>query len=508
MADSDMPNADGDGKIIKEESSPELIVTVTEDAEDKVKEAEKLKEKANEFFKNEDYNQAITFYTQAIELNPEVATYFCNRSFAYLRTECFGYALNDAGRALQLDRSYIKAYYRRASANMSLGKYKLALRDLETVVKVRPNNKDARAKFNECQKIVRMMAFQKAISVEDSKSVAEQIDLAAMSIDDDYTGPNFQNGTVTEQFVKELMATFKDQKSLHRKHAYQIILECKKLFMNQPALVDITVPAGEKFTICGDIHGQYYDLLNIFELNGLPSEKNPYLFNGDFVDRGSFSVECILLLFSFKLLYPNHFFMARGNHESYTMNQMYGFEGEVKSKYTAQMADLFTEVFNWLPLCHCINNKILVMHGGLFKDDSITLDEIRQLQRNRQPPESGAMCELLWSDPQSVCGRSESKRGVGTMFGPDITKAFLQRNKLDYIVRSHEVKQEGYEVAHDGKCITVFSAPNYCDTMGNKGAFINIRGDDLTPKFTSFNAVPHPNVKPMAYASSLFSMFG
>ena len=131
-------------------------------------------------------------------------------------------------------------------------------------------------------------------------------------------------------------------------------------------LVDIDVPEGNKFTICGDIHGQYYDLMNIFELNGLPSEENPYLFNGDFVDRGSFSVECIFVLFGFKLLYPNHFFMSRGNHESENMNKMYGFEGEVKSKYSANMVDLFTEVYNWLPLCHCINKRILVMHGGLF----------------------------------------------------------------------------------------------------------------------------------------------
>uniref|UniRef100_A0A8W8IFQ5 Serine/threonine specific protein phosphatases domain-containing protein n=1 Tax=Magallana gigas TaxID=29159 RepID=A0A8W8IFQ5_MAGGI len=148
-----------------------------------------------------------------------------------------------------------------------------------------------------------------------------------------------------------------------------------------------------------------------------------------------------------------------------------------------------------------------VMHGGLFKDDNVTLDDHRKIDRNRQPPESGLMCELLWSDPQPMPGRAESKRGVGTMFGPDITSKFLQRNNLEYIIRSHEVKPEGYEVMHDGKCITVFSAPNYCDTMGNQGAFLTITGDDLTPKFTSFDSVPHPNVKPMAYANSLFGMF-
>ena len=136
-------------------------------------------------------------------------------------------------------------------------------------------------------------------------------------------------------------------------------------------LLNFQVPEEKKFTICGDIHGQYYDLLNIFEQNGKPSEENPYLFNGDFVDRGSFSVECIFVLLSYKLLYPNHFFMSRGNHESENMNKMYGFEGEVKAKYSPNMVDLFTEVYNWLPLSHCINERVLVMHGGLFSKVNI-----------------------------------------------------------------------------------------------------------------------------------------
>ncbi|XP_055956842.1 serine/threonine-protein phosphatase 5 isoform X1 [Patella vulgata] len=471
------------------------------------KQADEVKDKANTYFKNEQYNEAINFYTQAIELNPYNAPYYGNRSFAYLRTECFGYALEDASKALDLDRNYIKAYYRRASANMALGKFKLALKDFEAVVKVKPNDKDARAKYNECAKIVRMMAFQKAISSSDSESVVEKLDLENMVIEDDYNGPALENNKVTEKFVTDLLDTFKNQKKLHRKFAYQILIQAKEYFSKQLTLVDIDVPKDSKFTICGDIHGQFYDLLNIFELNGLPSKDNPYLFNGDFVDRGSFSVECILSLLSLKLLYPQHFYMSRGNHESITMNQMYGFDGEVKSKYTSQMCDLFTEVFNWIPLAHCINKKIMVCHGGLFSDPAVTLDDIRKVDRNRQPPESGIMCELLWSDPQIVPGTAPSKRGVGVQFGPDVTENFLRVNNLDYIIRSHEVKDAGYEIMHNGKCITVFSAPNYCDTMKNKGAFITIKGGDLTPKYTSYEAVPHPNVKPMAYASSLFGLF-
>jgi len=186
---------------------------------------------------------------------------------------------------------------------------------------------------------------------------------------------------------------------------------------------------------------------------------------------------------------------------------MYGFEGEVKSKFSAQMAELFTEVYNWLPLCHLINEKILVMHGGLFASDDVTIDELRTIERNRQPPEDGPMCDLLWSDPQPQDGRSSSKRGVGTQFGPDVTKRFCSMNGLQYIIRSHEVKPDGYEVAHNGQCITVFSAPNYCDVMGNKGAFVVINGSDLNPRFTTYEAVEHPKVRAMAYANSVFSLF-
>lgn len=472
----------------------------------KVSLAERLKEEANEFFKKQMYDKAIDLYSKAIEANPNVAAYYGNRSIAYLKTECFGYALADASKSLELDKNYLKGYYRRATAYMSLGKFKQALRDYETVTKAKPNDVDARSKFTECNKIIKKIAFMKAISVEDTKKcVADTIDLESIVIEDEYTGPKLENGKVTLEFMKQLLQHFKDQKKLHRKYAYKILLDVKQLFMAQPSLVEITVGENEKFTVCGDIHGQYYDLLNIFELNGLPSETNPYLFNGDFVDRGSFSVECIFTLFGFKLLYPNHFFMSRGNHESQTMNQMYGFEGEVKAKYTSQMSEFFTEVYNWLPLAHCINKRVLVMHGGLFSEDNVTLNDIRNIERNRQPPEDGLMCDLLWSDPQPKEGRAPSKRGVGVQFGPDVTEKFLKKNNLDYIIRSHEVKNDGYEEAHNGKCITVFSAPNYCDQMGNKGAFITLDGKTVKPKYTVYEAVPHPDVKPMMYANSLLN---
>uniref|UniRef100_A0A8C5QXN0 Serine/threonine-protein phosphatase n=1 Tax=Leptobrachium leishanense TaxID=445787 RepID=A0A8C5QXN0_9ANUR len=454
-----------------------------------------------------DYDRAVQFYTHAIALSPDNAIYYGNRSLAYLRTECYGYALADASRAIQLDAKYIKGYYRRAASNMALGKLKAALKDYETVVKVRPNDKDAQMKFQECSKMVRQKAFERAIASDQTiRSVVDSLNIEGMTIEDEYTGPQLQDGQVTLDFMIELMQFYKDQKRLHRKCVYQMLVQLKEILSKLPSLVDITLEKTEQVTVCGDTHGQFYDLMNIFQLNGLPSEGNPYIFNGDFVDRGSFSVEVIVTLCGFKLLYPSHFHLLRGNHETDTMNQMYGFEGEVKAKYSNQMFQLFSEVFQWLPLAMCINQRVLIMHGGLFSEDGVTLEQIRSIERNRQPPDSGPMCDLLWSDPQPQDGRSTSKRGVSCQFGPDVSRKFLKENGLDYIIRSHEVKPEGYEVCHDGQCVTVFSAPNYCDQMGNKGAYIHLSGSDLKPKFHQFDAVPHPNVKPMMYANSLLQM--
>ncbi|XP_015575452.2 serine/threonine-protein phosphatase 5 isoform X1 [Ricinus communis] len=328
-----------------------------------------------------------------------------------------------------------------------------------------------------------------------------------LDVEPQYSGARIEGDTVTLDFVKNMMDDFKKQKCLHKRYAFQIVLETRNMLRTLPSLVDINVPDGKHFTVCGDVHGQFYDLLNIFELNGLPSEENPYLFNGDFVDRGSFSLEVILTLFAFKCMCPTAMYLSRGNHESKSMNKIYGFEGEVRSKLSDTFVELFAEVFCCLPLAHVINEKVFVVHGGLFSVDGVKLSEIRAIDRFCEPPEEGLMCELLWSDPQPFPGRGPSKRGVGLSFGADVTKKFLQENKLDLVVRSHEVKDEGYEIEHDGKLITVFSAPNYCDQMGNKGAFIRFEAPELKPNIVTFSAVPHPDVKPMAYANNFLRMF-
>eukprot|EP00803_Ostreobium_quekettii_P006547 evm.model.scf_589.6 EVM.evm.TU.scf_589.6 scf_589:30137-41793(+) len=475
--------------------------------------AEEAKVEGNRLFKEHHFALAIESYSRAIELNPNSAIYYSNRAAAHIRLENYGSALADATKAMDIDPKYIKAYYRRGDANFAMGKFKEALKDLKKAAEVAPKDPDLRKKLSECAKAVKRIRFEEAVAVEHDQEPpkSETIQLETITVEDSYQGPKMQSDDETGQyvltleFVQAMMEEFKEQRLVHKRFAYEIILTAQKIFKSADNLVYIDVPEDSNITICGDVHGQYYDLLNIFDINGAPSEENPYLFNGDFVDRGSFSVEVILVLLGLKCLYPDHFHLTRGNHESRAMNKIYGFDGEVKHKYNSTMAEIFRETFCWMPLAFVLNRKVLVLHGGLFTQDDVSLEDINKLDRNREPPDEGIMCEILWSDPSPLPGRSPSQRGVGVAFGADVTKAFLDSNNLELVVRSHEVKEEGYEVAHDGRLITIFSAPNYCDSMGNKGAFLKFSGSDMVPHFTQFSAVPHPSVRPMAYANSFLS---
>ena len=169
-------------------------------------------------------------------------------------------------------------------------------------------------------------------------------------------------------------------------------------------------------------------------------------------------------------------------------------------RYDDEVLDLFHECFCRLPLCAIVEHGCLVVHGGLPSDPRATVDDIRAAERRGEPPERGLVCDLLWSDPQPFPGRQPSRRGVGLSFGPDVTKAFLDRNAMRLVIRSHEVREQGYEMEHGGLLVTLFSAPNYCDAVGNKGAFVHL-GRDLQPRFTTFSAAPHPPIRAMAYSS-------
>lgn len=383
------------------------------------------------------------------------------------------------------------------------------------MVRKEPNNKDAKLKLSECEKLLKKIQFLKAIEVGDPPSAFEGLDINSIEVDQSYDGVRLEE-EMTQEFIDDMIERFKNGKKIHKRYVFQIIKAVRDIVYDENTMVEMEVEPDTQLTICGDTHGQYFDLLEIFRLNGFPTEKHSYLFNGDFVDRGSWSTEIALLLYSYKWLRPKQFFLNRGNHETDDMNRVYGFEGECKAKYNEKTFKLFSESFSALPLATLVGKKYLVLHGGLFSDDKTTLDDIRKLDRHvqRQPGQQGLMMEMLWTDPQTEPGRGPSKRGVGLQFGPDVTKRFCENNGLEAVIRSHEVRMDGYEVEHNGKCITgesiralvrerratdtitVFSAPRYCDTTENKGAYINV-GPELKLEYHQFEAVPHPDIKPM-----------
>ena len=192
------------------------------------------------------------------------------------------------------------------------------------------------------------------------------------------------------------------------------------------------------YSLPGDIHGQYSDLLRLFQYGGLPPKSN-YLFLGDYVDRGKQSLETICLLLAFKIKHPDNFFLLGGNHECASVNRVYGFYDECKRRFNVRLWKVFTECFNCLPVAALIDDKILCMHGGL-SPDLHDVDQILELQRPTDVPESGLLCDLLWSDPsKDVKGWGMNDRGVSYTFGHDKVLEFLEKNDLDLICRAHQV---------------------------------------------------------------------
>ena len=223
----------------------------------------------------------------------------------------------------------------------------------------------------------------------------------------------------------------------------------------------------------GDLHGQYFDLLRLFEYGGFPPDSN-YLFLGDYVDRGKQSLECICLLLAYKIKYPENFFLLRGNHECASINRIYGFYDECKRRYSIKLWKTFTDCFNCLPVSAIVDEKILCMHGGLSPDLQ-RLDQISRIMRPTDVPDSGLLCDLLWSDPdKDVSGWGENDRGVSYTFGADVVSKFLDDHDLDLICRAHQVVEDGYEFFAKRQLVTVFSAPNYCGEFDNAGAMMSV----------------------------------
>ncbi len=249
----------------------------------------------------------------------------------------------------------------------------------------------------------------------------------------------------------------------------RIVRTMNEVFLDEPTLLKLNPP----LTICGDIHGQLADLLRMFEFTGYPPQTR-YLFLGDYVDRGKHSVEVIMLLFALKLKYPDHVYLLRGNHEDASLNIAYGFRKEVHKKYNVKLWKTFIECFDTMPLSALVAGKILCMHGGLSPHMQ-NIAEIDDIRRPLTIPDEGLACDLVWSDPdENIVGWAPNDRGVSFLFGADVVADFCRKNKIDLIVRAHQVVEDGYEFFAQKKLVTIFTAPNYTGEFENSASALQV----------------------------------
>jgi len=304
----------------------------------------------------------------------------------------------------------------------------------------------------------------------------------------DPTKPNLQ-------FLKQ---HFYREGRLTEEQALFIIEEGTKVLKQEPNLLEMDAP----ITVCGDVHGQYYDLMKLFEVGGDPAETR-YLFLGDYVDRGYFSIECVLYLWSLKIWYPNTLWLLRGNHECRHLTDYFTFKLECKHKYSEKIYDACMDSFCALPLAAVMNKQFLCIHGGL-SPELHTLDDLKSIDRFREPPTHGLMCDILWADPLEEFGQEKTSeyfihnhvRGCSYFFSYPAACNFLEKNNLLSIIRAHEAQDAGYRMYRKTRTtgfpsvMTIFSAPNYLDVYNNKAAVLKYENNVMNIR--QFNCTPHP----------------
>eukprot|EP01041_Mallomonas_annulata_P006008 gene6008-12113_t len=368
----------------------------------------------------------------------------------------------------------------------------------------------------------KQISLSRQNSMDKLKSI-EKIHLGAPVSHIPITDPNdheLPTGFITMKVASQIIEIYRHGGRLSVKSVQKILRLSYKHLQALPNTVQVILGKEDKLTLVGDLHGQLEDLLHILDESGLPSAHNKYIFNGDFVDRGTHSVEVMLILLALYAAMPDHVVLNRGNHEDYAVCCVYGFQRECLEKYDDVIFGMFVEVFQYLPLFAIINSAVLVVHGGLFHDENVHLSDLDQIDRSEfslgdfhETEEEAVLISLddvdnnelqlhedqehgherdetddldvpvtveekhvmyfkqlqrdaLWSDPAAdISGVGTSARGAGITFGEDVTRAFLQRNGLHMIVRSHECVPTGFHRPYPGEAAnllcTVFSASNY-----------------------------------------------
>ncbi|KAE8301781.1 Serine/threonine-protein phosphatase [Giardia duodenalis] len=281
-----------------------------------------------------------------------------------------------------------------------------------------------------------------------------------------------------------------------------LLWRAMELLSEEPTVIPIS--SAPSLNVCGDVHGQFYDVRYMFEFGGKIVDGARYLFLGDYVDRGYYSLETITLLLCLKVNYPARIYLLRGNHECRAVTQTYGFYDEAYRKYGhAGVWKMYMELFDQLPLVAIIDERIFCVHGGI-SPSLPTIDDIRILNRSSEIPSEGPFADLQWSDPSTALETWEhSYRGAGYLFGPRAVDQFLRINDLKMIARAHQLAIAGYQKYFNGTVVTIWSAPNYSYRTKNSASIMVVKSAE--EEFKIFEAVPadQRELPPDSYMSSL-----
>ncbi|KTW32333.1 serine/threonine-protein phosphatase 2B catalytic subunit A1 [Pneumocystis jirovecii RU7] len=343
-----------------------------------------------------------------------------------------------------------------------------------------------------------MYQMENGKTVSTQERVCKDVQAPAMYIPKDSQIFIFENNGSKIPNIPFIKNHFYREGRISESQALWIIEEATKIFRTEPNLIEVDSPV----TICGDIHGQYYDLMKLFEVGGNPPDTD-YVFLGDYVDRGYFSIECVLYLWALKICYPNSLYLLRGNHECKHLTDYFTFKLECKHKYSENVYNICVESFCSLPLAAIVNKQFFCVHGGL-SPELVILDNLQFINRFCEPPMSGIMTDLLWSDPLEDFGEEKTDdffvynhvRGCSYFYSYKAVCTFLEKNNLLSIIRAHEAQDSGYRMYRKTRTtgfpsvITIFSAPNYLDIYNNKAAILKYENNIINIR--QFSSSPHP----------------
>jgi len=268
----------------------------------------------------------------------------------------------------------------------------------------------------------------------------------------------------------------------------EILGQSRDIFKNEPLLLEFNLENSEKIIVLGDIHGNMQTLMKLIEI--FNKEKPKFIISlGDIVDRGPKQHECLILMLSLKILNPNKFFILKGNHETFEMNQAYGFFYDFINKF--EDPNKFSEilaVYNVLPICAIVNNLILCLHGGIPEDIEI-LTKLKGLKTTDLDESlinsiGDGIFQIIWNDPKDTLKDfTGSIRGPGIkFFGEEAFNKFMDANNLKYLIRAHECFPEGYRWFFDNRLLSIFSAANYTGPSSNPASYAIIKKKKIIPK--------------------------